>query len=49
MSGIHFSGVAFVVEEDELLDPVEVSLFGADAEVFESHHFADLVHEFCAL
>jgi hypothetical protein len=42
----HIGGMTFVVEEDKLFDPVEVSLFGANAVMFEADDVADLIEEF---
>jgi hypothetical protein len=42
----HISGMTFVVEKDELFDPVKVSLFGANAVMFEADDLADLIEEF---
>jgi len=42
----HVPGVAFVVEEDEAFDPVDVGLFSADGVVFEAQRIPDLVQQF---
>jgi len=42
----HVPGVAFVVEQDEAFDPVDVGLFSADGGVFEAQRIPDLVQQF---
>jgi len=42
----HVPGVAFVVEEDEAFDPVDIGLFSADGGVFEAQRIPDLVQRF---
>ena len=42
----HVPGVAFVVEEDEAFDPVDVGLFSADGGVFDAQRIPDLVQQF---
>ncbi len=44
--GVHFGGVAFVVEEDEAAHPVDVGFFGAVGVVFDAQGVAELVEEF---
>ena len=36
----------FIVEQDRVLDPGDVGLFGADGVVFEPDIFSDLAEEF---
>ncbi len=36
----------FTVEEDEPLDPLDVRLLGAEAEVLEANYLADAVEKF---
>jgi hypothetical protein len=38
--------MTFVVEEDELFDPVDVSLFSANGVMLEADDVADLIEEF---
>lgn len=42
----HFFGVAFVVVEDVLADPVDVGFFGAGGVLFEANEIAVLVEQF---
>ncbi len=42
----HLARMAFIVEENEALDPVGVRLFGADGEVPKAALISDLVEEF---
>jgi len=42
----HLPWMAFVVEEDEALDPIGVSLFGARGVMFEADHVPYLVEQF---
>ena len=42
----HIGGMTFVVEEDELFDPVNVSLFSSDTVMFEADDVTDLIEEF---
>lgn len=46
LGGAHFGGVAFIVEEDEAADPMNVGFFGAGAQVAEADGFADLIEKF---
>ena len=45
----HFFGVAFVVEENVLADPVYVGFFGAGGVLFEADKVAVLVEQFFCL
>ena len=45
----HFFGVAFVMKENVLTDPVHVGLASARGVVFGFDHVADLVEEFSSL
>ena len=45
----HFSGVAFVVKENILAYPMNISLFGTGRVLFEANVFAILVEEFFPL
>ncbi len=45
-SATHLIGVAFVVEEDEAVDPVDVGLFSADGGVFATSRFPNPVQQF---
>jgi hypothetical protein len=42
----HFSRVPFAVVDDEALNPVDVSLLGADAVMFASNNVAHLLEQF---
>jgi len=42
----HISRVAFVVKDDEAFNPLDVSLLGSDAVMFEADDLADLIKEF---
>lgn len=44
--GAHLVGVASVMEENETLDPLEVSVFGADGVVFEVDGIAHPIQQF---
>ena len=44
--GAHLGGVAFVVEEDEAADPLDVGLFGAVGVVAGTEGGADAVEQF---
>lgn len=41
----HFGGVAFVVEQDEALDPTDVGFFGAEGVVVEAGAFAGQIEQ----
>jgi F420-dependent methylenetetrahydromethanopterin dehydrogenase len=41
----HFSRMAFVVEENEALDPVDVGFFGADGIALETYGVANAIQE----
>lgn len=43
LGGAHVTRVAFVVEQDEASDPLQIRLLGADAVVTEADHFAYLI------
>jgi hypothetical protein len=43
LRGVHSVGVAFVVEEDEAPDPIEVSLFGPAGIVFDPDSGTNLI------
>jgi|GEM_PF-5340700 len=45
LRGAHVFGMAFVVEEDEALDPIHIGLFGAIRVVFAADGITDLVKE----
>ena len=45
----HLPWVTFVVVDDELAHPIEVSFFGAGGVLFDSQGFAILVKEFFVL
>jgi hypothetical protein len=42
----HFVRMSLVVKENEAPDPVDVTLFSADAEMFASDRVANLVEQF---
>jgi len=46
ISASPFGGVSLVVEEDELADPADVGLFGAEAVVFLAKDRSDLIEKF---
>jgi hypothetical protein len=41
----HFSRMAFVVEENEALDPVDTGFFGADGIALETYGVANAIQE----
>jgi len=41
----HFSRMAFVVEESEALDPVDIGFFGADRIALETNGVANAIQE----
>jgi hypothetical protein len=39
----HVFGMTFVMKQNETLDPIDLSLFGADAVMFETNFVANLI------
>ena len=39
----HFARVPFVMKENEASDPIDVSLFGANAEMFAAYDIANFI------
>lgn len=44
----HAECVLFAVKEDEVFDPIDVGLFGADGVVFEAEFVPDMFDKLCA-
>ena len=42
----HLPGMAFLVKQDVVLDPAQVSLFSLDAVVFDTNQVANLLEQF---
>jgi hypothetical protein len=42
----HFPRVPFVMKQNEALDPIKVSLFGANTVVLATNDFTDLIEKF---
>jgi hypothetical protein len=45
--GVKFSRVALVMKQDVSLDPVTISIFGAETEMPEAGHFGNLIEQLC--